>query len=100
MVLAAFSLLISHTRCVHGFLSISIGSQRKIHAGFLRPMPAMSTSTLDETKLVQNMLERIRTINQMPDHVRDSVIDFKVDGIKLGKVSVPFVFTGQFNPKC
>jgi hypothetical protein len=42
---------------------------------------------ITEEKLVQDMLSRVRQINRMPDDVRATLLDFKVDGTTLGKVS-------------
>ena len=48
----------------------------------------MTVSTLSEDdQLVQDMHYRIRAINNMDDDVKSSLIDFKVDDVKLGKVS-------------
>jgi hypothetical protein len=49
----------------------------------------MASSTIDEEQLVKDMLYRIRQVNRMSDDVRSSLIDFQVDGLKLGKVSAP-----------
>lgn len=49
---------------------------------------SMTVSTLSEDdQLVQDMHYRIRAINNMDDDVKSSLIDFKVDDVKLGKVS-------------
>lgn len=48
---------------------------------------SMTVSTLSEDdQLVQDMHYRIRAINNMDDDVKSSLIDFKVDDVKLGKV--------------
>lgn len=39
---------------------------------------------IDETQLVQDMLYRIRQVNNLPKDIE--LIDFQVDGILLGKV--------------
>jgi hypothetical protein len=44
------------------------------------------TSQINDEQLVQDMLYRIRQINQMPADVRSSLLEFQVDGITLGKV--------------
>lgn len=46
-----------------------------------------SSSIVDDEKLVQDMLYRIREVNTMTDEVRGSLLDFQVDGLQLGKVS-------------
>jgi hypothetical protein len=46
----------------------------------------MTSTTKDDEQLVQNMLYRIRQVNHMPEEVRSSLIDFQVEGVKLGKV--------------
>jgi Domain of unknown function (DUF4743) len=37
-------------------------------------------------KLIQDMLYRMRQVNSVPADVRDSLLDFRVDGVKLGQV--------------
>jgi hypothetical protein len=52
-------------------------------------MKMVSRSTVEtskDEKLVQDMLYRVRKINYMPDDIRSSLLDFRVDGIKVGKV--------------
>ena len=39
-----------------------------------------------EKALMQDMLFRVREVNYMPEEVRETVLDFTVDGVKLGKV--------------
>jgi hypothetical protein len=46
----------------------------------------MASTTRDNEQLVQDMLYRIRQVNHMPEEVRSSLIDFQVEGVKLGKV--------------
>ena len=41
----------------------------------------------DDTELVQHMLHRIDAINNVPDEVRKTLLDFVVDGITVGKVT-------------
>jgi hypothetical protein len=54
------------------------------------------TSNIEEKKLVQDMLYRVRQVNHMPEEVRSTLLDFQVDGIKLGKVrSVLDIFTNK-----
>ena len=56
---------------------------------FLSATQGSGTSSpvdLAEEKLMQDMLYRIRDCNQMPDNLRSSIVDFKVDGLVLGKV--------------
>lgn len=49
-------------------------------------MPAEQMAHNDERKLMEDMLYRIRDCNQMPDDLRSSIVDFRVDGSVLGKV--------------
>jgi hypothetical protein len=52
-------------------------------------MNMVSRSTVETSKnekLVQDMLYRVRKINYMPDEIRSSLLEFRVDGIKVGKV--------------
>jgi len=49
-------------------------------------MASISSSATDEVKLISDMLQRVRIINDMPDEVRKNAMDFTVDGIRLGKV--------------
>jgi len=46
----------------------------------------IAKSTNDEEQLMQDMLYRIRDCNQMPDDLRSNIIDFRLDGLILGKV--------------
>lgn len=47
---------------------------------------AASNVKLDEGKLMQDMLHRIREVNYIPQDIKPTIVDFTVDGIKLGKV--------------
>jgi hypothetical protein len=52
-------------------------------------MNMVSRSTVEtskDEKLVQDMLYRVGKINYMPDEIRSSLLEFRVDGIKVGKV--------------
>jgi hypothetical protein len=40
----------------------------------------------DQQQLVQDMLYRIRQVRHVPTDIRDSLLEFRVDGIKLGQV--------------
>lgn len=44
---------------------------------------------MNDSKVVQDMLYRIREVTNMPEAGRSSLIDFQVDGISLGKVRQP-----------
>ena len=44
---------------------------------------------MDDSKIVQDMLHRISKVNNVPDEVRSSLLDFQIDGITLGKVRQP-----------
>ena len=46
-----------------------------------------SGTVMDEIVLMEDMLNRIREVNYMPEEVRETVLDFMVDGVKVGKVS-------------
>jgi hypothetical protein len=50
-----------------------------------RTLRAM-TSQINDEQLVQDMLYRIRQVNNMPADIRSSLLEFQVDGIALGKV--------------
>jgi len=47
---------------------------------------AEKTTMHDERNLMQDMLYRIRDCNQIPDDLRSRILDFRVDGLVLGKV--------------
>ena len=48
-----------------------------------------SSKMIEEGKLMQDMLQRVRAINQpLPEELRGSALDFTVDGVILGKVRV------------
>ena len=43
-------------------------------------------SSPNDAQVVQDMLYRIRQVNYMPEDIRASLLDFVVDGRKVGKV--------------
>lgn len=43
---------------------------------------------IDEEQLMSDMLYRVRAINNMPHDIRASLLDFRVDGYKVGKVNI------------
>jgi hypothetical protein len=48
-----------------------------------------SSKMIEEGQLMQDMLQRVRAINQpLPEELRGSALDFTVDGVILGKVRV------------
>jgi 8-oxo-dGTP pyrophosphatase MutT (NUDIX family) len=47
---------------------------------------ASSITIAEEAKIIQDMLYRIRAVNNMPQSVIESAIDFQVDGVKLGRL--------------
>jgi len=48
-----------------------------------------STKMIQEVRLMQDMLQRVRAINQpLPDELRGKAMDFVVNGVTLGKVCV------------
>jgi hypothetical protein len=47
--------------------------------------------SIEEGRLIKDMLQRVRAVNYMPDEVRATALDFTVDGVKLGKVRVEFL---------
>lgn len=48
---------------------------------------AVRTMSLsNEEKLMQDMLYRIRQVNSVPADIRSSLLDFRVNGVKLGQV--------------
>ena len=44
------------------------------------------TTVLYDQQLLQDMLYRIRQVRHVPTEIRDSLLEFRVDGIKLGQV--------------
>jgi hypothetical protein len=89
MTLAAVSLLVAR-RGALGFAPILFGTRHQSARGVTRLLSSTS-SDVDEAQLMQDMLHRIRRINQVPDDVRASVLDFTVDGVMLGKVGHHFL---------
>ena len=86
MVLATTSLYFLAGQRVFGLMSRPSCSRfEALHYRGMR-MFATAANAVDEAQLVQDMLSRVRSINQMPDDVRANVMDFVVDGVKLGKV--------------
>jgi Domain of unknown function (DUF4743) len=62
-------------------------SVRRLPMGphFLSTSKTVRTASISkEEKLIQDMLYRIRQVNSVPADVRDSLLDFRVDGVKLG----------------
>ena len=55
---------------------------------------------VDEGKLMQDMLHRIREINYIPDSLREIIVDFTVDGVKLGKVRHSLPRIPVLQPTC
>jgi hypothetical protein len=49
-------------------------------------IPQTADYVLDQAKIVQDMLYRIRQVNYMPDDIRQSLLPFVVDGVTVGKV--------------
>ena len=47
---------------------------------------AATSTTLCDPQLLQDMLYRIRQVSHVPPDIRDSLLEFRVDGIKLGQV--------------
>ena len=47
---------------------------------------AAETTILYDQQLLQDMLYRIRQVRHVPNEIRDSLLEFRVDGIKLGQV--------------
>jgi hypothetical protein len=92
MTLAAISLLVAR-RGALGFAPRAVFGTRQSTRGVSR-FASSTSSVIDEPQLMQGMLQRIRNINQMPDDIRASVLDFTVDGVMLGKVG-PHFFRGE-----
>lgn len=82
MTVAAFSFLVAR-RGALGFTPMF--GHRQFVRGATRQLSSI-TSAIDEAQLMRDMLYRVRSINQMPDDVRASALDFTVDGVTLGKV--------------
>ena len=87
------SLLLSnrfHHSCASSSLPVSCTSSLLANS-HRRSMGTLSMISGDsgegEKQLIQDMLARIRSINRMPDEIRSTLLDFEVDGQKLGKVS-------------
>jgi Domain of unknown function (DUF4743) len=51
-----------------------------------RRLLVCNVDTNVEIQHMQNILARVRNMNYMPDDIRSSLLDFRVDGITLGKV--------------
>ena len=64
-------------------------SSRRLGTVRLRSSAAVvaSTKMTGEVQLMQDMLQRVRAINQpLPDELRGKAMDFAVNGVTLGKV--------------
>ena len=59
-------------------------------SGFAVPRRLLSLHAMkcDDEAVVQNMLYRIRQVNSMPQKVESKLIEFSVDGNRLGEVRV------------
>ena len=88
MVFATTSFYILARKGVSGLMPLSSSSQLGSFHGNLgmRMVATTAADTIHQAQLVQDMLYRVRSINQMPDDVRANLMDFVVDGVKLGKV--------------
>ncbi len=85
MTIGIVSLMVLSRKRAISFTTRSIGLRASCRAVETRNFSTFHA--IHEAHLVQDMIHRIRSINQMPDDVRASVIDFTVDGVKLGKVN-------------
>jgi hypothetical protein len=59
-------------------------------SGFAVPRRQLSSHAMkcDDEAVVQDMLYRIRQVNSMPQEVESKLLDFSVDGSRLGEVRV------------
>ena len=72
---------LTKVNCVHS--RFEFFSTRPLFAASTEPVaPTISPDQL----LMQDMLYRIRQVRHVPDDIRDSLLEFRVDGIKLGQV--------------
>ncbi len=75
---------------------LNLSRHKKLYATSSSPSSSSTSSTasipqtgadlLDQAKVVQDMLYRIRQVNYMPDDIRQSLLPFVVDGVTVGKV--------------
>jgi len=93
MILAT-GLIIARQRA-HAF-TIPLASRVSLRIQTFRPMSSATFSSIDEVQLLKDMLHRVRAINDVPEEIRDVVLDFTVDGISLGKVR-ELVANGDFH---
>ena len=62
----------------------TIGSLRTCASSIHNTM----TSDIESDKqLMQDMLYRVRECNQIPLHIKETIMDFSVDGVRVGKVT-------------
>jgi hypothetical protein len=80
-IMALLTTLALLPRGSHAFLARMV-PRRQLSRGRV----GMTSNSQEEQKLVQDMLYRVRQVNHMPEEVRSTLLDFQVDGIKLGKV--------------
>ncbi|CAB9525852.1 thiamin pyrophosphokinase-related protein [Seminavis robusta] len=67
--------------------SPSILFERATRAASTRiPRFMSTTATVTDEKIMEDALYRVRQVNYLPDEIRSSLVDFRVDGRVLGKV--------------
>lgn len=72
-----------------GFLSRHTtirNAARQRQAVAIKSIRFLTSTTINEEQLIQDMLYRIRQINIMPEDIKSTLLDFQVDGINLGLV--------------
>jgi len=47
----------------------------------------MPGDMISDKQLMQDMLHRVRECNQIPAHIRETIMDFTIDGVGVGKVT-------------
>jgi 8-oxo-dGTP pyrophosphatase MutT (NUDIX family) len=47
----------------------------------------MTGEMVSDEHVMRDMLHRVRECNRIPEHIRETVIDFTIDGVRVGKVT-------------
>ena len=86
-----FTMMSMMSTTTKAFFCSTSSSSRKL---LLRSQTIRSmTSMIDAEQLMKDMLFRVRQVNQMPEEIKSTLLDFQLDGISLGKVRPKMVQT-------
>jgi Domain of unknown function (DUF4743) len=92
--LTTFARMRQHTTAAFTTTPKWVAKEKWAHSSERYPIKSFYASTLGaaeattsfDQQLLQDMLYRIRQVRQVPTNIRDSLLEFRVDGIKMGQV--------------